>query len=159
MRKTTKFVAAIGASALVLGTAGVAYAYWTTTGNGSGTGSAAATAGNLTLAGPTTAVTGLVPGGFIDVPITASNASTTTSLAATHLAVSNFQVDAPHSGCLALAVGAKPTIASTDPAAQVVVAPSGSAAFGKVTITLPNSASVDQETCKSAVFTFDVAAS
>jgi hypothetical protein len=159
MRKSTKILGALGASAVVLSTAGVAYAYWTTTGSGNGTGSAAATAGNLTLDGPVSAVTGLVPGSSIDVPITASNASTTTSLAATTLGVSLFAVDADHSACLTLADGAKPTILATSPAAQVVVAPSGSAPFGKVTISLPNSATVDQGDCKSAVFTFHVAAS
>ena len=42
MRRINKPVAAIAAAALVLGTAGVAFAYWTTTGTGSGTGSTTA---------------------------------------------------------------------------------------------------------------------
>ncbi|MCU1623573.1 MAG: hypothetical protein JWL79_2418 [Frankiales bacterium] len=42
MRKTTKLVAAVGASALVVGSAGIAYAYWTSTGTGAGTASTSA---------------------------------------------------------------------------------------------------------------------
>ena len=45
MRKSTKITAAIGGAALALGTAGVAYAYWTTTGGG--TGSATTSSGSL----------------------------------------------------------------------------------------------------------------
>ena len=37
MRKSTKITAAVGGAALVVATAGTAYAYWTTTGGGSGT--------------------------------------------------------------------------------------------------------------------------
>lgn len=61
MRIPTKKVAAIAAGAVVLSTAGVAYAYWTT--SGSGTGSASTTAGtpNVTVS-QTAAPSNLAPG-------------------------------------------------------------------------------------------------
>ena len=40
--RNKKKIAALATGALVLGSAGVAYAYWTTTGSGSGTGSTTA---------------------------------------------------------------------------------------------------------------------
>jgi hypothetical protein len=53
MRKSTKILGALGASAVVLSTAGVAYAYWTATGTGTGSASsptaAQATTGKLSV--------------------------------------------------------------------------------------------------------------
>jgi hypothetical protein len=155
---TKSKVIVAGVAGLSLGISGVAYAYWTTSGSGSGSATAAGTAGTLSLTTPTTpVVTGLVPGSFIDVPVTASNSSTTTSLQANTLTVDNLAVDGAHAGCLLLVT--KPTIGATNPASAVTVAPSDSAAFGKVTISLANSGTENQDSCKNAVFTFDLHAS
>jgi hypothetical protein len=134
MRTSTKITAVVAGGALVVATAGT-------------------TAGTLSLAGGS-GVTGLIPGTSVDVPITASNASTTTSLQAATLTVSNLH--STSAACDALAAGAKATAVATSPASPVTVAPSGSAAFGKVTISLPNSTTVNQDDCKGAVFSFDV---
>ena len=151
MRTLNKQVAAVAAGAIVVASAGAAYAYWTTTGSGSGSATAATTAGTLSLDGAN--VSGLVPGSAIDVPVTASNASTTTSLQASDLVLGTVS-SSNKPGCLTLAEGARPVFAAVDPSAAVLVAPGGSESFGKVTVTLPNSTGVDQEACKGAVFSF-----
>jgi hypothetical protein len=61
MRKTTKLAAAVGASALVIGSAGMAYAFWSTSGSGDGAASTATAAG-LVVVHQTSTVTNLTPG-------------------------------------------------------------------------------------------------
>lgn len=66
--RNKKKIAALATGALVLGSAGVAYAYWTTTGSGTGSGSTTAGAATLTLtqnpneAGEATALDAMYPG-------------------------------------------------------------------------------------------------
>jgi hypothetical protein len=61
MRKTTKLAAAVGASALVIGSAGIAYAYWSTSGSGDGSATTASAAG-LVVVNQGTTVSDLSPG-------------------------------------------------------------------------------------------------
>ncbi|MCW3101398.1 MAG: hypothetical protein JWL77_7016 [Chthonomonadaceae bacterium] len=61
MRKSTKILGALGASAVVLSTAGIAYAYWSTSGSGDGTATTAAAAG-LVVVHQTSTVSNLSPG-------------------------------------------------------------------------------------------------
>jgi hypothetical protein len=61
MRKSTKITAVVGGAALALGTAGVAFAYWSTSGSGNGTASTAPAAG-LVVVNQTSTVTNLSPG-------------------------------------------------------------------------------------------------
>jgi hypothetical protein len=150
-----KKIAAVAAGALVVATAGAAYAYWTTSGSGSGSATTAGSNGTLVLDGVT--VSGLTPGQTQTMNVTATNNSSTT-LAASSLTVSSVTSDQPD--CLALVEGAKPTFVPNNPSSQVVVAPGGgSAAFGTVTVSLPNSSTLNQDVCKSATFTVNLAAS
>jgi hypothetical protein len=80
MRKLNKKVAAVAAGAVVVATAGVAYAYWTTTGSGEGSADvAAAENGEITLEATWSADT-LVPGGSESVTLFASNSDPETDL-------------------------------------------------------------------------------
>ncbi|MGV8967112.1 MAG: hypothetical protein ACOH2F_12620 [Cellulomonas sp.] len=64
MRKYSKRTTVIAVTtAILLGTAGGAYAYWTSTGGGSGTATTAGTATTLVVHQSGTGITGLVPGG------------------------------------------------------------------------------------------------
>jgi hypothetical protein len=76
MRKPIKVTAAIASGALVVATAGVAYAYWTSTGNGSGD-AKAGTASNWTVGVTQTTTPALTPGGLSQaVTVTVTNPST-----------------------------------------------------------------------------------
>jgi hypothetical protein len=71
MRKSTKILGALGASAVVLSTAGVAYAYWSTSGTGAGSATTDAGTANLTVthvSAPTNMAPGVAAGSFaVDV--------------------------------------------------------------------------------------------
>jgi hypothetical protein len=77
MRKSTKILGALGASAVVLSTAGVAYAYWTTTGTGTATADVSATNTaaviHLTQVSPPT---GQLLGQTVNIVATAHNPAT-----------------------------------------------------------------------------------
>jgi hypothetical protein len=78
MRKLTKKSAALVAgTALLLGSSGVAYAYWTTTGAGTATSTTAASLATLTTT-QNGAVTAMAPGGAVqDVNFTINNSAAT----------------------------------------------------------------------------------
>jgi hypothetical protein len=154
MRKLSMKSKIIATAAIMcLASSGVAYAYWTTTGSGGGSATTAGTAGTLSLAGGP--VSGLVPGGFVVVPITATNAAATTSLTATSLTVSGLTSSKP--ACNLLSPLA--TAVATSPGSAVTVAPGGgTASFGSVTVSLPDSSTVNQDACQGATYTFTVTA-
>lgn len=72
MRKPTRVTAAIAGGALVVASAGVAYAYWTTTGTGAGTaGTASSSVSAIVIAGASTGL--LSPGVTVPLSGTATN--------------------------------------------------------------------------------------
>ena len=154
MNKTSKRILAVGLPLALVAATATAVAYWT--GSGSGTVGATAADGvaGVTLA-PTSAVTGLVPGGSITVPVTASNGNATTDVSVASLTAVPGTLASDSAAC-DLVSGAAVTVAS--PAAPVVVPAGGSAAFGSITISMANTA-VDQDACKGATFSVDLAAS
>jgi hypothetical protein len=150
MRKSTKILGALGASAIVLSTAGVAYAYWTTTGSGSGNATASAGAGLVTLHASFPAAA-LAPGAPQNVAYTADNANTySTKVGA--LSVTSVTVDATHvtAGCLAADFGATAVTSNT-----TVAATSTGTSVGSGVITLTDTA-LDQSACKGATITINV---
>ncbi|WP_248758624.1 hypothetical protein [Pseudarthrobacter sp. SSS035] len=144
MRKMTKknrVLAAAGALALVAGSGGAAYAYWTTLGSGSG--EAANSAGGGTVALHANFTTGLAPGDSRVVTYTADNPSTTTSTKVGELTAS---VSTDKAGCdsdwfSVTAYTSNTTVAKLDTGTQV----------GSGTLTFYDLAEVDQQACKGAV--------
>ncbi|MBK5306261.1 MAG: hypothetical protein JJD92_06185 [Frankiaceae bacterium] len=152
-KRTAKRILAIGLPVVLLVGTGVGYAYWTGAGAGSGTATAA---GSITDAGLSAAVSGLVPGGTVTVPVTVSNPNATTSISLT--SVTPGVITSSLSGCTSALSGA--AASWTAPATvPVVVAPSGSAAFGTLSVSMANSPSTNQDACKNAVFTVALSAS
>ena len=151
--RTAKRILAIGAPLVLLVGAGVGYAYWTGAGSGSGTATAA---GSITDAGLSAAVSGLVPGGTVSVPVTVSNPNATTSIALTSVTPGAITSSVP--ACTSALSGA--TASWTAPASvPVVVAPSASASFGSLSVSMVNDPSTNQDACKNAVFTVALSAS
>ncbi|MCW2674122.1 MAG: hypothetical protein JWP14_2711 [Frankiales bacterium] len=148
MRKYTKILRALGAYAVVLSTAGFAYAYWTTTGSGSGN----ATAGTNAAADPlvisqVSAPTGLVPGGtpqdvLVTVNNTAAYSQSVGSISATptyplSCGIANWTVTpVSNSGA---------TLAATTTSSSIKVATIGLNDLGT---------GVNQNGCKNAVVSF-----
>lgn len=131
------------------------WAYWT----GDGTGSGSVTAGTVSGLTLSASATGLVPGASQTINVTGTNGNATTSIAVSHLSLSSFTSGV--TACDNLATGAKATATAADPSgAPVVVAPNGgTATVGTVTISFPNSATVDQSACKGVTWTFSLSAS
>jgi hypothetical protein len=90
MRKSTKIVAAVGGAALVVATAGTAYAYWTT--NGTGSGNAATASSTPAVSLTATLPASLVPGAGGAVSFAATNPSSTTDAYVTTLKVTSITV-------------------------------------------------------------------
>lgn len=159
-RRTVKRILAIGLPFVVLAGAGVGYAYWSGGGTGSASSSAATSVSNLVLT-PKTAVTGLVPGDSVTVPVTATNNNATTSVSLSTLATGAITSGSAACDLLLATAGTKVTAAPVQPAVTpVVVAPAGGAAdFGSVTVSMENSATVNQDACKGKTFTVALTAS
>lgn len=149
MRKSTKITAAIGGAALTVATAGVAFAYWTTTGSGSGSASAAASNGTLTLSSAT--VSGITPGTNYPVAIKAANAGST------DLRVGNVStvISSSDTACQALITSGDSglSFADVDTSATNVAAGATNVTIGTGSLNWANSASVNQDDCKSAPLT------
>ncbi|MCW2674770.1 MAG: hypothetical protein JWP14_3359 [Frankiales bacterium] len=150
MRKLSKVTVALGATAVVLGSAGAAYAYWTTTGSGSGSSTTSAGAGTVTLHASFPAAA-LAPGAPQNVAYTADNANSySTKVGA--LTVTSVTVDATHvtAGCQAADFSATAVTSNT------TVAPTSSGtSVGSGVITLTDTAA-DQSACKGATITINV---
>ena len=77
MRKLTKKTLVVSAALMLLGTGGVAFAYWTTTGSGTATSTTAASLATLTTT-QNGLVTAMAPGGAVqDVNFTINNSAAT----------------------------------------------------------------------------------
>jgi hypothetical protein len=125
------------------GTAGIAYAYWTTTGSGSGNQLNAASNGTVTLHASWNDAA-LTPGGSQTVSFTADNPGTTNLYVGTIHSV----VSTSPSSCLA-GDFTIPDVAAN----QVIPAgSSGLAILATGTLSFANTA-VSQDTCKSATVT------
>ncbi len=153
MNKTSKRILAIGMPLAAVAATGAAFAYWSGSGTGSGGATAAAQAEAVTLA-PTSAITGLVPGGSVSVPVTATNPNKTTSVSITTLTA--VAVKSNTTEC-DLVAGA--SVSATSPTAAVIVPPAGTAGFGSITVAMSNSTIANQDACKGAVFTATLSAS
>jgi hypothetical protein len=158
-RNTAKRILAIGLPLVVIAATGIGYAYWTGTGSGSGSATAAGSVTAVTLA-PTSAISGLVPGGSTTVPVTATNNNATTSVSiATLVAGAVSSPDGPCNTVLGTAT-AGATASATSPGSAVIVPPAGGTApFGSVTITWANSATVNQDACKGKAISVALTAS
>ena len=153
MQKTTKRIAAIGVSAAVLASAGVAYAYWTTSASGSGTSTNAASNGTLTLAASWNS-TALYPGGSQTVSFTASNPSKTTLRLGT-IKLASVSVDAAHAAC-AVSDFTMPDVPAnqsieTTVSSTGVDTPEAITATG--TLSFANDSTTSQDACKNADIT------
>ena len=165
MRKSTKIVATVGGAALVVTTAGTAYAWWTTTGTGTGSATAGTVSQNLTLtASQVTAADRLYPGGSaVAVQIAVSNPNTySVSLSGTHAAITPGSVK-----CGSTVVPdawftlASNTIsdATVVPAAADATHPgTGTLSPSGVTVQF-NDAAADQNACKGAAVSFSLTSS
>jgi len=144
MRKYSKRTTVIAVTtAILLGTAGGAYAYWTTAGSGTGTAGAATAATAVTVT--QTAVTGLFPGGSQALSGTIGNPQH--NLVVTTLATV-VSVDAAHAtaGCKA----ADFVISGTANIVKVTDAlGTYSDTWSGLTLTFNNTVA-DQNTCKGA---------
>lgn len=155
MNKTSARILAVGLPLAAVAATGAAFAFYTSSGSGTVTGAAATSVSGVTLA-TTSAVTGLVPGGFVSVPVTATNPNPSTSVRVTTLTAGAVTSDL--TACTDAISGV--TVSATSPATPVVIAPdNGTASFGSVTLSMMDSATVNQDVCKGAIFTVALSAS
>lgn len=149
MRTSTKITAVFGGGALVLATAGVAFAYWTTSGSGSGTATAAASNGTLALS--SAAVSSITPGTNYPVAIKAANAGTT-DLRVGSVSTVISSSDVP---CQALITSGNSglSFADVNTSAATVAAGASNVTIGTGSLNWANSATVNQDVCKSAPLT------
>lgn len=150
MRKSLKITAALGGGAVVLATAGVAYAYWSTTGTGSGTATAGTSTPNtITLTGANP--TGILLGQTVNIDATAQNTAAYSQAAGIVSGVPTYPSACDSSNWV---------YTPASPSVGVLTA-DDSAAGGtdqKVltvgTLKLLDRADTDQEGCKNAVVSF-----
>ena len=138
-----KKLAAAAAAATIAGSAGIAFAYWTTTGAGEGSADVAAANGTLVLHA-SFEDGALHPGGSVPVTFTADNASETDLQVGTiHSVVSTSDPD-----CLASDFSIADVVSNT-------VVPNGETGYaldGEGTLVFANSA-LNQDACKGATIT------
>lgn len=158
-----KTLAALAASAVILGTTGVALAYWTTSGGGSTTSGAVAATGNATgsvVVTMGTAPTGLVPGALaVSVPVSVSNTAIgSVSIGAVTAAVTDAFSARPDLAKPACTASDFTVAGATDPVG-VLAGGTTSGALDGITIRL-NDGPANQDNCKnvSVPLTFTAAA-
>jgi hypothetical protein len=144
MRKTTKLAAAVGASALVIGSAGIAYAYWSSTGTGTHTSTAASANGTVLYTVSFNAAT-LAPGTTVPITYTATTSDATDLQVVDPTAVVTSSVPA----CEAWLSVSQPTQGST------TIIHGVSNTMGGGFVTFANSAS-NQNTCQGQAITVTV---
>ncbi|MEE9094726.1 hypothetical protein [Pseudarthrobacter phenanthrenivorans] len=148
MRKMTKKskIAAVAASAALLAAGGgAAYAYWTTT--GSGNGSAAASAGTSPITINVTVAPGVAPGAPVGIIYTADNPNSSK----TPVTLSAPVVTTDVSGCM------PGWFTATGPTGTTTIdGNSTGTSLGTGTLTLNDSATVNQDACKGANVTVSV---
>ena len=156
MRKLTKKTLVVSAALMLMGTGGVAFAYWTNSGSGTGT----ATTGTNTavVVNQTSSITGLYPGqsaqtlaGNFDNP----NAGATYVTAVT---ATGYTIDGTHATAGCTVAQGNYTLGGTSNTPGSV--PSGSAvgAWSGLTITM-NNLGTNQDACNGAIVTITYASS
>jgi hypothetical protein len=142
MRKLSKVTVAIGATAAVLGTAGVAYAYWTTSGSGSGTGSVSPSNGSIDITG--SVPTAIAPGQTRTITLYGTNSSATDSrVGVIHTAVTTTDADCTVSDITVNDLLSSPVVPHNTALANKVT-------LGTVTLTYANDPVNNQDGCKNA---------
>ena len=150
MNKTSARILAVGLPLAAVAATGAAFAYYTSAGSGTVTaGKAADSISAVTLT--SAPVNGLVPGDAVTVPVTATNPNTKTSVGVTTLTATAVTSD------IAACNTVSGVTVSTAPT-TVVIEPTKSASVGTVTVTMPNSPTVDQSACKGATFSVTLTA-
>ena len=145
MTKKNKVLAAAGALALVAGSGGAAYAYWTTTGSGFGSADNSEGAGTVKLYA--TFADGLAPGNTVDVVYTADNGTTSSTR------VGELTANVTTSDDLCLSDWFHVSALTDD---ALVAATSTGTPVGSGVLEFFDLPDVDQEDCKSAVITVTV---
>lgn len=150
MNKTSARILAVGLPLAAVAATGAAFAFYTSGGSGTVTaGTSATEIAPVTLS--SVPVNGLVPGDAITVDVKALNPNLKTSVGVSTLTASAVTSNVPACNTVSgVTVSAAPT--------AVVIAPSTTVKVGTVTVTMPNSATVDQSACKGAIFTVTLAA-
>lgn len=138
-------VGVIAAGALLVATAGGAYAYWTTTGAGTGTATTASENGTLTLHGHL--ADGLAPGNSTEVTFTADNPGTS-SLYVTSVHLAAVTVDENHAGCEV----ADFSMTDVSSGTRVLAETTGQALQGSGELVFADTG-VNQDACKGAEIT------
>lgn len=150
MNKTSARILAVGLPLVAVAATGAAFAFYTSGGSGTVTaGTSAATVDPITLS--SVPVDGLVPGGVITVDVLATNPNATTSVG-----VSTLTAGAVTSGDAACNTVSGVTVSATP--TSVVIAPGTTSKVGTITVTMPNSPTVDQSACKGKTFTVNLSA-
>ncbi|TQJ33545.1 hypothetical protein [Arthrobacter sp. SLBN-122] len=146
MTKKKKIAAVAASAALVAVGGGAAYAYWSTT--GSGNGSAAASSGTSPITINVTVDQGVAPGGPAKtITYTATNPNTSS----TPVTLADPVVTTSNAECLPAWFSATAPTGTTTVAGKAV-----GTALGTGTLTLNDSATVDQSACKGALITVTV---
>lgn len=149
MKKRTAGIVIAGA--VVVATAGGAFAYWTTLGDGSGSATAASENGTVTL--HAAVPNGLTPGASGKVTFTADNPGTS-SLFVTTITLASVTVDDKHAGC-DVADFTMPDVASDT---RVLAGAYGQPVDGVGTLTFADT-KVNQDACKGAEITLHLTSS
>lgn len=144
MTKKNKIAAVAASAALVAVSGGAAYAYWSTTGSGSG--SAAAQAGTDAVSISVTVEPGVAPGTPKTITYTAANPNASD----TQVTLGNPVVTTSADGCLPA------WFSATAPSGATNVPANSTASLGTGTLTLNDSATVNQDACKNATITVTV---
>jgi len=148
MRKSTKIVAAVGGAALVVATAGTAYAYWSTSGNGVGSATTDAGTADLTVtqvSAPTNMAPG-VPAGSFAVDVT-NNANATVKV--NQVVVSISSITAPNADATHTCTAADYSLSGTLTTGAASLAKNGVAHFTGGSLGFNNTAN-NQDGCKGA---------
>jgi hypothetical protein len=151
MRKSTKILGAFGASAVVLSTAGVAFAYWTSSGTANGNSTTTNPASNVITVAQTTGASNLAPGhaaetlsGTVTNPVGSANNFYVTKVTASILSVTKA------AGAVAGTCDSTDyTLSTPDMTVGQDLAPGASANFSGATLAFFNK-SAPQDQCKGA---------
>ena len=147
LKKKTAVLVAAGV--LTVGTAGGAYAYWTTTGGGSGSAANASSNGQITLSATFDA--GIYPGGSKTVTFYAANPGAS-DLRVGDVSLDSVSVDGGHANCVTndfsmMKVGQDVTVPAGTPVASPVALPNTG------TLEFANDPIHSQDDCKGATIT------
>jgi hypothetical protein len=145
LSKKSRITATVAGVALVAVGGGAAYAYWTTTGSGSG--SAANSAGGVTVTLLATFNAGLAPGNQTAVAYTADNSTTS----GTVVGALTANVTTSDAACLPSWFEV-----TADTSNSLVAANSTGTSVGSGTLKFNDSATANQDACKSATVTVNV---